>query len=171
MKAAGRKGLDMQTDDLTRRGALALAAGAALAAQASAMGLNTNGGQVMERVTGIGGFFFRAKDPKGIAKWYNDHLGVTLTPGNYNDPAWRQEAGTTVFEPFKWDTTYFGAPSQMWMLNFRVRSLDKMAAQLKAHGIAVEVDPEVYPNGRFAKVVDPEGNPIQLWEPDDKDDG
>ena len=121
----------------------------------------------MERVTGIGGFFFRAKDPKGIAKWYADNLGVTLTPGNYNDPAWRQEAGTTVFEPFKWETTYFGDPKQMWMLNFRVRSMEKMVAQLRGRGIEVEVDPEVYPNGLFAKVVDPEGNPIQLWEEKD----
>jgi glyoxylase I family protein len=70
-----------------------------------------------------------------------------------------------VFAPFKQDTTYFGRPEQMWMINFRVRSLDKMAAQLKAKGIAVEIDPETYPNGRFGKVVDPEGNPIQLWEP------
>jgi len=119
----------------------------------------------MERVTGIGGFFFRAKDPKALGKWYNDNLGVTSTPSNYDDPAWRQEAGTTVFEPFKQDTTYFGDMRLQWMINFRVRDLDKMAAQLRANGIAVEVDPENYPNGRFAKLVDPEGNPIQLWQP------
>ena len=58
-----------------------------------------------------------------------------------------------------------------WMINFRVRSLDKMAAQLRANGVAVEVDPEVYPNGRFAKLSDPEGNPIQLWEPGGVDRG
>ena len=154
----------MSPNDLTRRTAIGIAAGAAVALTAGATP-TTKGDQPMERVTGIGGFFFRAKDPKGLAKWYADNLGVTLTPGNYDDPAWRQEAGTTVFEPFKWDTTYFGDPKQMWMLNFRVRSLEKMAAQLKARGIAVEVDPETYPNGLFAKVVDPEGNPIQLWEP------
>lgn len=151
----------MNPDDLSRRDLLVLAGAGMSVAAAGAM----NKGEVqMERVTGIGGFFFRAKDPKGLAKWYAENLGVTLTPGNYHDTPWTQEAGTTVFEPFKWDTTYFGRPEQMWMLNFRVRSMEKMVAQLKAKGVAVEVDPEVYPNGLFAKVVDPEGNPIQLWE-------
>ena len=116
----------------------------------------------MERVQGIGGFFFRAKDPKKLALWYEANLGVTQTPGNYDDQPWRTEAGTTIFAPFQEDTTYFG---------FRVRDLDKMAAQLRANGIAVEVDPEVYPNGRFAKLSDPEGNPIQLWQPGGKDRG
>ena len=125
----------------------------------------------MERVTGIGGFFFRAKDPKALGKWYNDNLGVTSTPGNYEDPPWRQGAGTTVFEPFKQDTTYFGDMRLQWMINFRVRDLDKMAAQLRASGIAVEIDPENYPNGRFAKLVDPEGNPIQLWQAGPEDEG
>ena len=119
----------------------------------------------MERVQGIGGFFFRAKDPKKLALWYEANLGVTQTPGNYDDQPWRTEAGTTIFAPFREDTTYFGDPRQQWMINFRVRDLDKMAAQLRANGIAVEVDPEVYPNGRFAKLSDPEGNPIQLWQP------
>lgn len=121
----------------------------------------------MERVTGIGGFFFRAKDTQALAKWYEDHLGVTMTPKDYNAPAWRQEAGTTVFEPFKQDTTYFGDLAKQWMINFRVKSLDKMVTQLRAKGIAVEVDPETYPNGRFASLKDPEGNPIQLWQPED----
>ncbi len=119
----------------------------------------------MERVTGIGGFFFRAKDPKALARWYQDNLGVTMTPGNYDATPWRQEAGTTVFAPFKHDTTYFGDMRQQWMINFRVRDLDKMAAQLRANGTAVEIDSETYPNGRFAKTADPEGNPIQLWQP------
>jgi predicted enzyme related to lactoylglutathione lyase len=154
----------MNPDDLSRRDLLVLAGAGMSVAAAGAM---INGEVQMERVTGIGGFFFRAKDPKGLAKWYAENLGVTLTPGNYHDTPWTQEAGTTVFEPFKWDTTYFGRPEQMWMLNFRVRSMEKMVAQLKAKGVAVEVDPEVYPNGLFAKVVDPEGNPVQLWEEKD----
>ena len=119
----------------------------------------------MERVVGIGGFFFRAKDPKALAKWYEDNLGILPVPSKYDMPAWETEAGTTVFAPFPKDTTYFGSPAQQWMLNFRVRDLDKMTAQLRANGIAAEVDPELYPNGRFAKVLDPEGNPIQLWQP------
>lgn len=119
----------------------------------------------MERVTGIGGFFFRAKDPKKLAQWYQDNLGVTMTPNSYGATPWRQEAGTTVFEPFKHDTTYFGDMRLQWMINFRVRDLDKMAAQLRKNGVTIEIDPESYPNGRFAKINDPEGNPIQLWEP------
>ncbi len=126
----------------------------------------------MERVLGIGGFFFRAKDPKALAKWYEDNLGILPVPSSAGMQSWRTEAGETAFAPFPKDTSYFGDPSQQWMINFRVPDLDKMAAQLRANGIAVDVDPEVYPAiGRFAKVLDPEGNPIQLWQPDDQDPG
>ena len=154
----------MQLEEFTRREAVEMAVGLAAGAVINTTGLKPKGERNMERVTGIGGFFFRAKDPKAIAKWYADNLGVTLTPGDYNAPAWRQEAGTTVFEPFKHDTTYFGDMRLQWMINFRVRDLAKMTTQLRANGITVEVDPETYPNGLFAKVVDPEGNPIQLWQ-------
>jgi predicted enzyme related to lactoylglutathione lyase len=77
---------------------------------------------------------------------------------------WRQEAGPTAFAPFPESTDYFGDASKHWMLNFRVRDLDRMVAQLRANGASVDVDPQFYPNGRFAKLVDPEGNPIQLWQ-------
>ena len=153
----------MTSDDFTRRDALGLAAGAAVAVPTA--GAMPAGGVAMERVTGIGGFFFRSKNPKALAKWYEEHLGIDQVPTSYDVNGWQQQAGTTVFGPFKWETTYFGRPEQMWMINFRVRSLDKMAAQLRGRGIAVEIDPETYPNGRFASVKDPEGNPIQLWEP------
>ena len=116
-------------------------------------------------VTGIGGFFFRAEAPAGLALWYEEQLGVDRVPETYDEPVWTQEAGPTVFGPFSADTEYFGAPEQQWMINFRVQGLDALVARLRAAGIAVEVDPEVYPNGRFARLVDPEGNPIQLWEP------
>jgi glyoxylase I family protein len=119
----------------------------------------------MERVTGIGGFFFRAKDPEGLARWYEQHLGVTLTPTSYLAPVWQQEAGPTIFNPFPEKTDYFGDSSKMWMLNFRVRDLDKMVVQLQAAGLEVTVDPQTYPNGRFAHLHDPEGNPIELWQP------
>lgn len=154
----------MRNVELTRRATLVAAVGV-MVAPSGAMGIETKDKKAMERVQGIGGFFFKAKDPKGLAKWYADNLGVTLTPGDYNSPAWETEAGTTVFQPFPQDTTYFGEARQQWMLNFRVRSLDKMTVQLRANGIAVEVDGETYPNGRFASIADPEGNPIQLWEP------
>jgi len=123
----------------------------------------------MERVTGIGGLFFRARDPATLSRWYRDHLGVTPTPSNYDDTPWQQEAGPTVFAPFPVDTEYFGEAKQVWMVNFRVRDLDAMTAQLRSAGIAVTIDPEPYPNGRFARLYDPEGNPIELWEPKRRD--
>lgn len=123
----------------------------------------------MEKVTGIGGLFFRSRDPEALGRWYRDHLGVTPVPSNYDDAGWRQEAGPTGFAPFPASTDYFGDVKQMWMVNFRVRNLDAMMAQLKAAGIRVEPDPEPYPNGRFARLHDPEGNPIELWEPAGRD--
>jgi glyoxylase I family protein len=120
----------------------------------------------MEKVNGIGGLFFRAKDPKGLAEWYRAHLGVDVVPTNYDDPPWQQEAGPTAYAPFAADTQYFGDPAKQWMINFRVRDLDAMAAQLRAASIAIEIDPEKYPNGRFARLHDPEGNPIELWQPE-----
>jgi glyoxylase I family protein len=125
------------------------------------------GGTEMEKVTGIGGFFFRAKDHKALALWYQQHLGISPVPTAAGETPWEQEAGPTAFSPFKETSDYFGDPQKVWMLNFRVRDLDKMAAQLTAAGIAVKVDPESYPGiGRFARLHDPEGNPIELWQPD-----
>jgi catechol 2,3-dioxygenase-like lactoylglutathione lyase family enzyme len=129
----------------------------------------TADGADMEKVTGIGGLFFRAKQPRVLAKWYADHLGVNLVPSKPDDTAWRQEAGPCAFQPFPEKTTYFRDDTKQWMVNFRVRDMDKMAAQLRATGITVEVDPKVYPNGRFAHLNDPEGNPIELWEPQGRD--
>ena len=118
----------------------------------------------MERVTGIGGFFFRARDADALRYWYADNLGVDLTPTSYGEEPWRQEAGPTVFEAFDADADFFGT-DKPWVINFRVRDLDAMVEQLRSAGSEVEIDPETYPNGRFASTTDPEGNPIQLWEP------
>lgn len=118
-----------------------------------------------ERVLGIGGFFFRSHTPQQLAQWYQLHLGIDPVPTDYNQQAWQQAAGPTAFSPFSMETKYLGPPQQMWMLNFRVRSLDAMVAQLRKADIEVKVDPEKYPNGRFARLHDPEGNPIELWEP------
>ena len=124
----------------------------------------------MEQVTGIGGVFFRARDPQALAHWYRDNLGVGLVPANNHEQPWHQEAGPTVFAPFPESTDYFGADSgKLWMMNFRVRSLDAMVAQLLAAGVPVEFDPQPYPNGRFARLYDPEGNPMELWEPAGRD--
>ena len=120
----------------------------------------------MERVTGFGGFFFRADDPAGLAKWYAEHLGIDTVPGDYETPPWQQEAGSTVFAPFDRVTEYFGNMEKAFMLNFRVRDLNAMVAQLEKAGIEVRRDPDSpYPNGSFAWLNDPEGNPIELWEP------
>lgn len=123
------------------------------------------GGTEMEKVTGIGGFFFRAQDPKALGRWYQQHLGISLTPSSYEDSVWQQEAGPTVFDPQPETSDLFKGTHKVWMLNFRVRDLDKMAAQLRAAATAVEIDAQSYPNGRFASLHDPEGNPIQLWQP------
>lgn len=124
--------------------------------------------EAMSKVMGIGGIFFRAKDPEALARWYQEHLGITRTPDNYDEDCWRQETGFTVFQPFPEDTTYFGAREQAFMVNFRVRDLEGLVAQLRGAGIEVAMDPQTYPNGRFARTHDPEGNPIELWEPQGK---
>lgn len=118
----------------------------------------------MENVLGIGGFFFKADNPGDLAKWYEKHLGINPAPPDYDTPSWQQQAGSTVFTAFPQKTDYFGKPEQQWMINFRVRDLDAMVRQLRDGGIDVSVDETIYPNGRFARLADPEGNPIQLWQ-------
>lgn len=116
----------------------------------------------MRNVTGIGGFFFRSSDPDALAAWYREHLGV----GAGHDAVWNQEAGMTVFAPFREASDYFAA-DRRWMLNLRVRDLDALTASLTSAGIEVQTKPEWDTDeyGRFARVHDPEGNPIELWEP------
>lgn len=118
-----------------------------------------------ESVTGIGGFFFRAKDPKALAAWYHDHLGVLLTPEKAGDPVWTQQPGPTSFTPFPEKISYFGDPSKQWMINFRVANLERLAEQLQTAGIPVTLDKTTSPYGRFARLHDPEGNGIELWQP------
>ena len=135
------------------------------APHANTVAKNESGGTEMEKVAGIGGLFFRAHDPKALANWYLQHLGIPLTPTSAGATAWQQEGGTTAFTPFPEKSGYFGDPNKVWMVNFRVRDVDKMVAQLRTAGIEVK-DLESYPNvGRFARLHDPEGNPIELWQP------
>ncbi len=119
----------------------------------------------MPAILGIGGFFFKARNPKELATWYAEHFEISEVPGDYDQPAWRQRGGTTIFAPFEAESGLFGSGDKHWMINFRVRDLDETVAYLRDANIAVEVDPDTYPNGRFASLADPEGNPIQLWEP------
>jgi len=118
-----------------------------------------------ETVAGIGGFFFRARDPKALSQWYTQHLGILPIPSSQEDKVWEQEAGPTAFAPFPQTTRYFGDAEKMWMINFRVRDLDRIVAQLREAGIEVNVDPQSDATGRFAHLKDPEGNPIELWQP------
>jgi glyoxylase I family protein len=123
----------------------------------------------MERVTGIGGFFFPARSPEELSRWYADHLGIDVPPADYETSSWRQQAGPTVFAPMATASPSLARTAGRWTLNLRVVRLDAMVEQLRRAGVSVEVDPETYPNGRFASLTDPEGNGIQLWQPDGAD--
>lgn len=138
---------------------------ATAAPSADAVAKPESKGTEMEKVAGIGGLFFRAHDPKALGNWYQQHLGISLTPTAEGGTVWQQEAGPTAFTPFPETTKYFGNPQKAWMINFRVHDINKMVAQLRAAGIEVK-DPESYPKiGSFARLHDPEGNPIELWQP------
>jgi catechol 2,3-dioxygenase-like lactoylglutathione lyase family enzyme len=122
-------------------------------------------------VLGIGGLFFRARDPDALSAWYREHLGVGAGcvaegAGERDEWSWATQGGPVVFAPFKSDTDYFPA-DKAFMLNLRVSDLPALLEALKSAGIAVETrdewnDPSV---GSFARVHDPEGNPVELWEP------
>ncbi|MER5642105.1 VOC family protein [Kitasatospora sp. NPDC002227] len=116
----------------------------------------------MERVLGIGGYFLRAADPAALSAWYRDCLGLDAD----GHGLWQQQTGPTVFAAFEAGTDYFGAPTQQTMLNFRVRDLDAMLAQLRAAGAEVaEETQDMAGVGRFGWVTDPEGHRIELWQP------
>lgn len=122
-------------------------------------------------VLGVGGLFFRAKDPQALGAWYKQHLGVgggCAAPGagEPDEYSWMVQGGPVVFAPFAADTDYFPS-DKAFMLNLRVSDIAQLIERLQAAGIAVETrdewnDPNV---GRFARIHDPEGNPIELWEP------
>jgi catechol 2,3-dioxygenase-like lactoylglutathione lyase family enzyme len=124
-----------------------------------------------ERVTGIGGIFFKARDPKALSVWYRDKLGIGVRDGGEWSPfRWREREdperlGTTVWSLFRSDSKYFAPSQATFMINYRVRDLDRMLAQLRALGVGVEPKVAEEFNGRFAWVVDPEGNKLELWEP------
>jgi predicted enzyme related to lactoylglutathione lyase len=116
----------------------------------------------MERVLGIGGYFMRASDPAALGAWYRDCLGLDADENGL----WSPEAGPTVFATFESGTDYFGSRAQQAMLNFRVRDLDAMLAQLRAKGADVAAETqEMEGVGRFGWVTDPEGNRVELWQP------
>ena len=120
----------------------------------------------MENVQGIGGIFFKARDPKALAEWYRQHLGMPVESGQTYGILSSATAGEqTVWATFPADTTYFGSGSSPFMVNYRVRNLDAMLAQLRTAGAQVEDRIEEYDHGRFGWATDPEGNRFELWEP------
>lgn len=122
-------------------------------------------------VLGMGGLFFRAKDPDALTAWYREHLGIGTRcgaddEGESDEWFWQTKGGPMVFAPFKADTDYFAA-DKMFMINLRVRDLEGMLEQLNAAGIAIITKDEwdTPETGKFARIHDPEGNAIELWEP------
>ena len=117
----------------------------------------------MEHVLGIGGYFLRAADPTALSAWYRECLGLDFDEHGL----WQQEAGPTVFAAFPSGTDYFGSDAQQTMLNFRVGDLDAMLAQLRERGADVAGEPQHMEGvGLFGWVTDPEGNRIELWQPE-----
>ncbi len=121
-------------------------------------------------VLGMGGYFFRSKDPTALKAWYKEHLGVgggcgTDEKGQSNEWVWFTQGGPMVFEPFKEATDYFPAEKTA-MVNLRVSDLDGLLGQLRGAGIEIAREESMEGVGRFARIHDPEGNPIELWEPE-----
>jgi predicted enzyme related to lactoylglutathione lyase len=127
----------------------------------------------MARVTGIGGIFLRARDPKALTTWYAQHLGITISDYGGATFLWTDEVpattGMTTWSLFPEDTPYFGKGNergpQAAMVNYRVDDLDALLAQLTAAGVTIDPHRDDYDFGRFAWIVDPEGNRIELWQP------
>ena len=127
----------------------------------------------MARVTGIGGIFLRARDPKTLTAWYAKHLGIAVADYGGATLLWTDEVppttGMTIWSLFPEDTTYFGKGNekgqQQAMVNYRVDDLDALLTQLAAEGVTIDPKRQDEDYGRFAWIVDPEGNRIELWQP------
>jgi predicted enzyme related to lactoylglutathione lyase len=124
----------------------------------------------MKRVTGIGGVFFKAKDPEKMKAWYGTHLGIPSNQygATFNWYEKNGDKGTTAWNPFKEDTSYFSPSEKQFMFNYRVENLEALLELLRAEGVTVVGDMEVFDYGKFAWIMDPEGNKIELWEPVDE---
>lgn len=123
----------------------------------------------MARVTGIGGVFLRSRDPKAMAKWYSENLGITLSDFNGTGFQWADEipagTGMTAWSAFPQDTSYFGDGPQTAMINYRVDDLDALLATLSAAGVWIDPKREDFAYGRFAWIKDCDGNRLELWQP------
>ena len=131
----------------------------------------SNGSVTMKKVTGIGGVFFKCKDPKKMKEWYKTHLGL-----NTNDYGatfeWREESdstkkGSTAWNPFPETTKYFAPSTKDFMINYRVANLEALVEELKKDGVTIVDKMETYDYGKFIHILDAEGNKVELWEPKD----
>lgn len=119
----------------------------------------------MAKAVGVGGVFLKARDPKALAKWYAQHLGIPDQGGGSLGFDGPESTGMTVFAHFPEGSKYFGDGPQQTMVNFRVDNLDELLAQLAAAGVTIDPKRDDQSYGRFAWIVDPEGNRVELWEP------
>ena len=125
----------------------------------------------MKRVTGIGGIFFKCKDPDKVREWYKNHLG--LDTDQYGTCfEWRQadesdKKGFSQWSTFKESTTYFNPSAKDFMINYRVENLELLVVELRNEGVVIVDEIEIFEYGKFVHVLDPEGNKIELWEPND----
>ena len=125
----------------------------------------------MKKVTGIGGIFFKCKDPNKMKEWYKTHLGLDTT--DYGATfEWREDAdptkkGSTTWSPFTEKTKYFEPSTKDFMINYRVEDIESLVDELKKDGVTVVDTIEAYDYGKFVHILDMEGNKIQLWEPKD----
>jgi predicted enzyme related to lactoylglutathione lyase len=124
----------------------------------------------MKRVTGIGGVFFKAKDPKALGEWYRQHLGMDVEDWGgvifkWVAPENPGGIGSTIWSPFAEDTSYFSPSQASFMINFRVEDVDALLALLRSEGCDVDAKVEESEYGKFGWVMDPEGNRIELWQP------
>jgi len=121
-----------------------------------------------KKVTGIGGIFFKCKDPKAVNEWYKTHLGFDTTPYGtsfeWRDSEDSAKKGLTQWNPFAQDTKYFEPSTKDLMINYRVENLEWLLGELKKEGIEPLGEMQVYDYGKFAHIMDPEGNKIELWE-------
>jgi predicted enzyme related to lactoylglutathione lyase len=126
---------------------------------------------LMKKVTGIGGIFFKCKDPKAMREWYKTHLGMNTTEYGATFE-WREEPGSTkkgstTWSPFAETSKYFEPSTKDFMINYRVSDLKALVEELKKEGVTIVDKIETYDYGKFVHIIDPEGNKLELWEPVD----
>jgi predicted enzyme related to lactoylglutathione lyase len=127
--------------------------------------------RTMKKVTGIGGIFFKCKDPKAVTAWYREHLGVDTNPYGatfeWYEGAASTKKGQTQWAPFPETTKYFEPSTRDFMINYRVENLEALVEELKKNGVTIVDTIETVDFGKFIHILDPEGNKVELWEPKD----